>query len=517
MRNGATPLVSLPAVQAHDRGTVIICVVAVLAIVLAFGETAMSIVRIWQSSETYSHGYFVVPIALWLVWRNRAELAQVPVQPCWPGLLLVAAAGFLWLLGSLADANVVQHFALAFIIQAALLVILGVRMTRALLFPLLFLLFAVPFGEAFVPKLMDWTADFTVLALKLTGVPVYREGNNFVIPSGRWSVVEACSGIRYLIASLLAGVLYAHLMYRSAWRRALFVTAAILVPIVANWVRAYAIVMIGHLSANELATGVDHLIYGWVFFGMVLFAMFWVGARFREDTAVPVTAAARAGFAEPNRGLPLRAALAVVVLAVAWPPLTAAMLAVDAERQRILPRIEAAGGWKAVQPEPVSAWQPHYSGQRTHLRQTFERGGKRVAVSIYYYAAQTQGRELINSDNVLVTTKDPMWRAVGGGWTEFGANADRMRAKTVKLAGPSGRLDVVWWYWIDGQTTTSDTVAKGLLAWSRLRLRSDDSAAVFLSTDPASENGGTELLQQFASDMEQSIQRALSVAREGAR
>ncbi len=121
-----------------------------------------------------------------------------------------------------------------------------------------------------MPTLIDWTADFTIAALKLTGIPVFREGAHFQIPSGRWSVVEACSGVRYLIASLMVGILYAYLTYRSMRRRLLFIGVSILVPIVANWLRAYMIVMIGHLSGNTLAVGVDHIIYGWIFFGVVM-------------------------------------------------------------------------------------------------------------------------------------------------------------------------------------------------------------------------------------------------------
>ena len=83
-------------------------------------------------------------------------------------------------------------------------------------------------------------------------------------------MVEACSGLRYLIASLMIGVLYAAISYRSAWRRAAFIAASILVPLLANWLRAYMIVMLGHLSNNTIAVGVDHLIYGWLFFGIVM-------------------------------------------------------------------------------------------------------------------------------------------------------------------------------------------------------------------------------------------------------
>ena len=81
----------------------------------------------------------------------------------------------------------------------------GWAVTREIAFPLGFLFFAVPIGEFLVPTMIDYTADFTVAALRLTGIPVYREGNDFVIPSGNWSVVDACSGVRYLIASVMVG------------------------------------------------------------------------------------------------------------------------------------------------------------------------------------------------------------------------------------------------------------------------------------------------------------------------
>ena len=103
-------------------------------------------------------------------------------------------------------------------------------------FPLAYLLLAVPFGEALIPPLIDFTADFTVTALQLTGIPVYREGSFFTIPSGNWSVVEACSGLRYLIASFTLGTLYAYLTYRSLKRRLIFIALSVIVPIIANGV-----------------------------------------------------------------------------------------------------------------------------------------------------------------------------------------------------------------------------------------------------------------------------------------
>src|SRR3954470_12039876 len=255
---------------------------AVLAILLIYAETAKSIVAIWRSSDTFAHGYLIVPITLILVWMRRREVAALAPRPDVLGLLALAGAGFTWLVAEAAQVQVLMQYALVAMVPAAVLALAGRRVAWALAFPLAFLLLAVPFGEAFLPRLMEWTADFTVAALRMTGIPVYREGTFFAIPSGHWSVAEACSGLRYLIASITMGAVYAYLTYRSGWKRAVFLAVAIVVPIGANFVRAYMIVMIGHLSSMKLAVGVDHFIYGWVFFGLVIGLLFWLGSFWRE-------------------------------------------------------------------------------------------------------------------------------------------------------------------------------------------------------------------------------------------
>ena len=126
-------------------------------------------------------------------------------------LLPMVLAGFVWLLGDLAAVNAVTFLALVSLLVFAVPALLGTRVALAILFPLAYLFFAVPIGEFALPQMMEWTAEFTIVALRLTGIPVYREGLSFVIPSGNWSVVEACSGVRYLIASVVVGTLYAYL------------------------------------------------------------------------------------------------------------------------------------------------------------------------------------------------------------------------------------------------------------------------------------------------------------------
>jgi len=493
--------------------------IAVAAILAAYWGTAVSVEAIWRRAETFAHGYVVIPVVLWLLWRSRASLAAVPIEPYWPALAAVAAAGAGWLVASTSGVLGLEQFALLLMIQAAIVAIVGLRFARAIAFPLLFLAFAVPFGEIFVPRLIDWTADFTVLALRATGIPVYREGNNFNIPSGAWSVVEACSGIRYLIAALMGGILYAYLTYRSAWRRSAFILASILVPIVANWLRAYLIVLLGHLSSNRIAAGVDHLIYGWLFFGVVILLMFWIGSFWREDA--PDAPSAGRPPALPIEGMQVASAaggrvfavtLAVLAAAVVWRPIGAV---VDARHQPYAPAlatVPAAAGWA-----PVAAFspplKPHYLGARAVLEQGFARGPAQVGVFIGYYNAQKQGDEMIGSANVLVTDQETRWKRLSSGRETVTWNGAPAEAHRALLGRDLARVAVVRLYWVDGRVTASDYVAKALLALAKLTGRGDDSAVVvFYMPYSHGEHGADETLRGFVADHSPAIERMLAGA-----
>ncbi|MBK7593524.1 MAG: exosortase A [Betaproteobacteria bacterium] len=293
----ATPEPEPLARPGIGRAALVATLIALALLVAAYWTTVRGMVDIWARSDTFAHGFVVPLISLWLVWRHRANLAGVNTRPAFWVLALVAVAGFGWLLGELAEVNALRQFAFVVLMILAVPAIAGLDVARRLAFPLAFLLFAVPFGEFLLPQLMEWTATFTVLALKASGIPVYREGLHFLIPSGSWSVVEACSGVRYLLASVMVGTLFAYLTYQSPVRRLAFVAVSIVVPVLANWLRAYMIVMLGHLSGNRIAVGVDHLIYGWVFFGVVMLLMFWIGARWREDEPKLKASGSREGVA----------------------------------------------------------------------------------------------------------------------------------------------------------------------------------------------------------------------------
>jgi len=175
--------------------------------------------RVWGASGTFTHGYLIFPIVLLLLWMRRAEWHAAQPRPGIAGFALVALAAGIWLVGSVLHLNVLMQFGAVGLLVAEVIAIAGFQIFRQFAFPFLFLLLAVPAGEELVPWLMDFTAAFTVKALDFVGIPVYSEGRLIYIPTGNFAVEKACSGVRYLIASLMVGTLFAYLNYRAMWRR----------------------------------------------------------------------------------------------------------------------------------------------------------------------------------------------------------------------------------------------------------------------------------------------------------
>ena len=485
-------------------------IVVLVGLIAVFFDTARSIVNIWNNYETFTHGYIIVPVCLWLIWLQRANLARATPHHSWFGLFAFAAIVFVWLLGSLSGAQVVKQYAFAAMFPATVLALLGWQVARIIRFPLMFILLAVPFGDAFIEPLMNQTADFTVLALQLTGIPVFREGNTLTISSGVWSVVEACSGVRYLIASLTLGIIYAYLTYRSIWRQILFIIASIVVPIVANGVRAYMIVMIGHLSNMEYAVGVDHLIYGWVFFGVVMLLLFWVGSFWREDTQ-PGKSEPYVFSAAPTTGALhfLGFAALVIALAVSGPYYTDKVARKMAQQSAVvLPELNIAR-WQPS--DSFTPWRPEYKNPSAERLQFLQNNEGVVGIYIGYYRNQVKQSELITYGNVLASPGGQPWRRL----SETSRTLPSLGVRQNILAHNNERLLGYYWYWTGNGFTTNSYIAKAQLALNRLLMRPDDSAVIAVFA-PFTErpDAAAATLEQLVQDALPTIQQQLAATRQ---
>ncbi len=478
----------LMAARATPHGVWLVAVSAgaLLAIGLLFHQTFASLVDLWLQSDTFAHCFLVAPISLYLIWCRRHDLATAPIRVSAAGPAAALVLSLLWLVARVAHVQIGEQLTATMLIPAAVLAVLGVEATRRIAFPLAFLLFAVPFGEALIPALMDFTASFTVGALKLTGIPVLRDGFYFKIPSGDFEVAKACSGIRYLIACLMLGVLYSYLSFRSLRKRLIFVAVSIIAPIIANGIRAYLIVMIAHLSDMRLATGIDHLIYGWLFFGGLVALLFWVGGWFRDDLSVQVIATDGAAAAAPrssNSAL-LTAAVSCVAMAGLGPyiqyarydalPSLARQLSLPLPSADWTASAGAQAAWEKPPPADALVARGRYSNAVGDVGD--------VDLLLLAYPRETDYAETVGAIGNLVDRK--RWQVVDIGSARGPAGAsDRFGELVVR----GGREHAVLWYWyvVGDKATSSDARAKLLEAWSVLLHGRVDSTLVVVSARAA--------------------------------
>lgn len=473
-----------------------------MALLLIFHQTTWSMVSIWLRSGTFTHGFLILPISLWLAWNKLESLTLINSHSApWVTLLMIPP-GFVWLLATLVDVLVIQQLALVTMLVTGVWAILGHRLACALSFPLLFLFFTVPMGEALVPPMMELTATSTVWMIQQTGIPVYREGLYFTLPSGNWSVVEACSGVRYIIASITLGALYAYLTYRSTWRRILFVLVSAVVPVFANTVRAYLIVMLGHFSDMKIATGVDHLIYGWVFFGLVVFLMFWLGSFFREDQdPAPV----RSGGSAEQRvitapGGTARANLLVSLVALAvggaW-----YLLAVTLQSHALSPArgaIElpgASSAWTAMR-QPVWGWRPdaRAAGQEVAY---YDHNGQNLGLYVQYVDGTEDSSDAdVVGSSARFAVKDSGWRVADRRRVTVQMAGHAIIGDEALLVGAGGQLLAWSWYRVGDFYTSNDYAAKFLQAWASLGLGLPGSYRIVIAIPLQESKNATQLLLQ---------------------
>ncbi|EDZ67872.1 exosortase 1, putative [Nitrosococcus oceani AFC27] len=495
--------------QAHwvlswPLATVAIAVV-LLALFLFYLETAVSMAAIWWRSATFAHGMLIFPVSGYMIWARRWQLQQLQPHPRPLAAFFILLLSGGWLLARIADVLFVEQLLLVAMIPVVVWGLLGKRVVRALAFPLVYLVFAVPFGEFLIPPLQDFTAAFAVKSLQFGGVPVYWEGRYISIPSGDFLVAEACSGLRYLITSVVLGTLYAYLTYSSYGRRAAFIVASVIVPIIANGIRAYGVIMLAYLSNMKLATGVDHVVYGWIFFGVVMSLLFWLGSFWREDKCP----GNRASLSRQSGGIVAQQAprakklgvtTIILILVAGAGPASGIWFKGQASKTDCsvsMPKEQPVWSGSSV---PTSMWEPDYSQADQIVRRLYSfPDDSAVQLLIIYYQQEHQGAELISSQNRLYD--DQIWRWMEDNRRSLSLGDDHLQVHETVIRSPN-TLRVIWhWYDIAGQRTASPIKAKFLEAWAHLTKQPSGSTLIAVAADSGKPEQARALLLKFLNEM----------------
>lgn len=234
-----------------------------------------------RSDDSASHVVLIPLVSLVLVWWDRDRVFAAPAFAPGPGLAIGTAGVALALAARAAvrgDGAVgplsAAVAALLVLWVAAFVGVYGVRAAREALFPLLFLVFAIPIPEgvlnAAVQALKNGSADSVAALFTLTGTPYLRESFVFHLPTIAIEVADACSGIRSSIALVLTGLLIGHLYLDSVWKRVVLMLVILPLTILKNGIRIVALSLLAMHVDPSFLTGQLHHDGGIVFFLIAL-------------------------------------------------------------------------------------------------------------------------------------------------------------------------------------------------------------------------------------------------------
>lgn len=466
-----------------------------------FWPTVLTLHERWvQWSQTFSHGYLLLAVASYLIWRARDDLGGRWRHTAWWALPFLLGASFFWFAGFATQLTIAQQVALPAILWLWAVVALGWAAGWKLLLPTAILYFGIPLWDVLVEPLQALTVAVCESLLRWLGVPAYVTGFYIELPSGMFEVAGGCSGLNYLLVGLVIGVLHAYLNIER-WRHRIAAVALVAaLALLSNWIRVFALVLIGYHTEMQSDLIADHDGFGWLVFAGSLVVFFLLSRWLFEAPAAAQPAAERS--ASPMSWSAAAGRAWIASLLVVALPLAAQWY--DG-RLKATPQAGLAP-FGLPQQRDQPDWLPDYKGFDTQQVWQGYVAGRSAEVVAMTWHTQERDRKLIYYSNRLAEEGDLIATPAPLRGKAFDLN------RSVIRDGASRRL--VWWFYLIGDQTATGSLEskiKQLPAWLTGNPR---AALVTLSVRCGSKGCERELNDPIlANAIEQQVTAALAAWR----
>jgi exosortase D (VPLPA-CTERM-specific) len=463
---------------------------------LVFHPALGGLYATWMSREEYSFGILVPFIAAFLLWQRRDRLAAARFEPSWLGVGVLALGLALGTLARIATASTVAQYAFVVSLAGLGLAFVGRRQFRLIAAPLAMLVFMLPLPELVLQDLslalQLVSSQLGVWLIRLAGVSVYLDGNVIDLGSMKLQVVEACSGLRYLLPLLTLGFITAYFFRAPMWQRALLVASTVPITLLMNSARIALIGVTAEHFGPAAAEGFLHDFEGWAVFMAcmaVLLAEMWLlgrlaGRGFRAVFSIEPPAAAPAHAQRRVRPVPrtlwaAAALLAAVALAHALVPQPESVVPA---RRGFAEFPLALGAWLGRNERMDPAYLDILKLDDYLHANYFDGARHPVNVYVGYYAVQRHGlaahspAECLPADGWEMRSFE---RHVVAG---VAANGRPLAVNRVVIQKGESRRLVYYWFKQRERALTGEYAVKLALLWDLVTRRRSDGALVRLIT-----------------------------------
>lgn len=380
----------------HARLNGIYLIMTMALMVGLYWDTARALSVLWNNTGrmTYTHGWVIAAISVWLLFRAGRDIWAVRFTPSILGALVLFSLSVAWLLSSRLNIQTVQLTLFPVVCWAALWTLYGFRVARVCGFACAYLLFAVPVWDVINP-LLQWGTIFAVRAIvRIFSIPAFFEANTIYLPAGAIVVEGGCSGLNFFVAGMAIVVLYGRL--NNTVHRFRLGAIGVALMVADNWLRVFIILLAGHLTdMQHYLVRVEHLRFGWVMFAVVMGIFFFIAVRMKQQDH-PITPS---GLAESTQPFQFRfgvlvAALSALLFIPAW---STEINMRDLPTTSSWTTLEAPSGWMLIKAD--DGWVPVFDNADAQALLHLKQGENVIDIYQAVFAEQRQGKKLAGEGN----------------------------------------------------------------------------------------------------------------------
>lgn len=514
-RDAALPL---PVVWTCPQALWGLLALAAAALAYAFHPALAYLYHVWTTNEEYSFGILVPFIAAFLLWQRRDRLALTPFAPSWSGVALLVFGLALGAAAYLATAQTVSAYAFVVALAGLVLAFAGWRAFRLLAASLAMLAFMLPLPDLLLRELSQTlqllSSQLGVAMIRLAGVSVFLEGNVIDLGTLQLQVVEACSGLRYLLPLITLGAITAYFFQAPLWQRLVLVASTVPITLLMNSARIALVGITAEHFGRVAAEGFLHDFEGWaIFMACMLVLMAEIalfarlsGRRFGEAFGIDLPGPAPGGAVRRARAVPatLGAAVALLIATAGAYALAPAPESALPERRDFREFPLDLGDWRG-RPERMNPLHLGILRLDDYLLANFQdRGSGLVNLYVGYYATQRHGLAAHSPSECLPADGWEMQRLERRALPGVAGHDGPLAVNRVVIQkGPSRQL-VYYWFQQRERTLTGEYAVKAWLLWDLLTRQRSDGALVRLITPLApgeAEAAADARLAGFAAEM----------------
>ena len=502
----------------HQEETWRIAGAAIAALLLLtfvlYQQTVLYLIEAWNQLEAgdYGHGYLVLLISVYLIFYNRRELVALTPCPEYRAIWAVLIANMLWVVAALVDIEMLQTVGLLLLVLSMMWALLGTRVMQVLVFPVLYIGFAIPIWFPLAPLLQELTADVVFWVIRLMEIPALRIENMIVLPAGKLSIEENCAGLRYLLAALTLGALYAYLNYVTFRARLIIVLVSAGAAVLANLLRVFIVVRLGYTTDMQHPLISDHVMLGWYLFGGVVVVLLVIDTLLHRISLHSSNEAPNTVVYKQVLCNKVKSQFMVIIFASVLLVSTGSAIVFWKNNQPQSASYPAqiklslnVGEWSVMDGDEDD-WVPQYRGAKDHKIVFQDKNNREIHLYLGMYLMQTQGEELINDLNRISDNK--VWHIRYQRAKQYNVGGQQVLEQLLEKDDGAQRL-VWYWYHVAGQDTVNKYHAKALQVLGLLNGKRQASIVAIATRLEDEPEFTREILSQFIVEMGPSLIRVI--------